>query len=71
MPDKFLRAAAVTALTGLSRTSLWRSERVGDFHKRRQLGANSVAWLESEVLGWMQSRPIVQGGAAPGHGRGD
>lgn len=69
MHDKFLRAPAVTVLTGLSRTSLWRYERDGGFPKRRQIGVNSVAWLESEVLAWMESRPVINGKATLAHGR--
>ena len=61
MLDKFLRAPAVTALTGLSRTTIWRRERAGEFPRRRQLGGNCVGWLESAVCTWMQTRPEVHG----------
>lgn len=54
---KILRIDDVTELTGLSRTTIWRREQEGDFPARLQLGPNSVGWKESDVLGWIESRP--------------
>ena len=54
---RMLRFADVIARTGLSRTTLWRLERVGAFPKRIRLGANSVGWIEEEVDDWINSRP--------------
>jgi len=34
-------------------------ENEGKFPKRRQLGANSVGWIESEVQEWIAERPQV------------
>jgi prophage regulatory protein len=45
----FLRLRQVVSVTGLSRMTIWRLERAGEFPRRRQLGARSVAWLQSEV----------------------
>jgi prophage regulatory protein len=63
---KLLRLPEVVALTGLSRMTLWRLERAGRFPARRRLGANSVAWLDSDVESWMIDRPAVQGPAPAG-----
>jgi prophage regulatory protein len=52
-----LRTSQVTALTGLSRTTLWRLERAGAFPTRVQLGANSVGWRAEEVKAWIEGRP--------------
>lgn len=52
------RTADVIRLTGLSRTSLWRLERRGDFPARRQLSPNAVGWLADEVMNWIRSRPM-------------
>jgi len=52
-----LRTEDVTRLTGLSRTTLWRLERSGNFPPRVRLGANSVGWVEDEVHEWIASRP--------------
>jgi predicted DNA-binding transcriptional regulator AlpA len=52
-----LRTAAVIRLTGLSRTTLWRLERQGDFPERVRLGLNSVGWREEEIARWIDTRP--------------
>lgn len=55
----FLRLRQVISVTGLSRMTIWRLERAGEFPRRRQLGARSVAWLQSEVEQWIESRPAT------------
>ncbi|MBE9549790.1 MAG: AlpA family phage regulatory protein [Proteobacteria bacterium] len=57
MADKFLSKSIVKEMTGISTVTLWRMESRGEFPKRRQLSPNRVAYLESEVLAWMESRP--------------
>ena len=54
---KILRVGAVTAKTGLSRTTLWRLERRGDFPRRVRLSSNTTGWIESEVEKWIKTRP--------------
>jgi len=64
---RFLRIDEVIDKVGLSRPTIWRLERAGEFPKRRQLGRNSVGWVEEEVEEWMQSRVVVaddSGGSA-------
>jgi len=46
---KLLRIKQVMDVTGLSRMTLWRLEKVGRFPTRRRLGDHSVAWLESDI----------------------
>lgn len=48
-------------MTGLSNVTRWRMEKRGDFPKRRQISPNRVAYLESEVIAWMDSRPTSAG----------
>jgi prophage regulatory protein len=57
---KFLRIRQVMQLTGLSRMTIYRLELSGSFPKRRQLSSNSVAWLESDITAWAESRPVAQ-----------
>lgn len=52
---KVLRAKAVSEMTGLSRVTIWRWERNGEFPKRIRLGANSVGWIQSEVVAWVEN----------------
>jgi len=56
---KFLRIRQVMQLTGLSRMTIYRLELAGRFPKRRRLSENSVAWLESDIEAWANSRPIA------------
>jgi predicted DNA-binding transcriptional regulator AlpA len=56
MPTKMLRAGEVSVRTGLSRTTLWRLERAGQFPDRRRLSANAVGWLSEEVDEWIATR---------------
>ena len=53
---RFLRCPEVCARTGLSRTTLWKLERHGQFPTRRVLTANTVGWLASEVEEWIITR---------------
>ena len=57
MTDKFLSKPVVLDMAGLSHVTAWRMEKRGEFPKRRQISPNRVAWLESEILAWMESRP--------------
>ena len=53
---KLLRFPMVRERTGLSRSTIWRLERCGDFPKHRRISANVVAWVEEEVLSWIHSK---------------
>jgi prophage regulatory protein len=55
-PLQILRVQDVEHRTGLSRTSLWRLQRAGDFPPSRRLSPGTVGWLESEVEAWIASR---------------
>ncbi len=56
---KYLRIRQVMQLTGLSRMTIYRLELAGRFPKRRRLSENSVAWLESDIEAWADSRPVA------------
>ena len=59
MTDRFIRQPELQRTTGLSRTTIWRLERTGQFPKRRRISSNSIAWLESEIITWMAERAEV------------
>lgn len=61
MQEHVIRWPQVKAATGLSRTTIWRLEKIGQFPKRRSLGANSVGWLQSEITQWVETRSVVGG----------
>lgn len=68
---QLLRISDVMRITRLSRMTIYRMERKGEFPNRRRLGQNSVAWLESDVSNWVSARPVANQdllapGATPG-----
>ena len=54
---RILRFAEVSQRIGLSRSSVWRMERKGEFPRHRRLSSNSVGWLETEIEAWLRNRP--------------
>ena len=54
---KILRTSDVLKMVGLSRVTLWRLCRSGDFPRALRLGPRSVGWRSSEVQDWIESRP--------------
>jgi prophage regulatory protein len=62
---KAVRWPRVHELTGLSRPTVWRLETDGLFPKRRRLSGNMVAWIEDEIIEWLDSREVGMG-QAPG-----
>jgi len=54
--DKYLRTRQVLALTGLSRATIYNMMKAGTFPPQTVLGARAVAWRESEINTWMDSR---------------
>jgi prophage regulatory protein len=51
-----LRFPAVRARTGLSRSTIWRLQKMGHFPAHRRSSRNAVAWLEQDITDWIQSR---------------
>ncbi|WP_217426170.1 helix-turn-helix transcriptional regulator [Pandoraea commovens] len=51
-----LRRPDVERITGLSRSSIYAMMKIGEFPRSIPLTGRIVAWLESEILGWVQSR---------------
>lgn len=57
--QQIVRAKEVVELTGLSRTTIWRLEKAGDFPSRVQLGIGAIGWLKADILQWISSRKAV------------
>lgn len=55
-PLRLLRFPAVRERTGLSRSTIWRLERRGEFPRHRRISANAVAWVEEEVADWIRAK---------------
>jgi prophage regulatory protein len=53
---RVLRTAEAARRIGLSKSSLWRMVKDGEFPRPRQLSAHAVGWLESEIARWLNDR---------------
>jgi prophage regulatory protein len=53
---RVLSQQAVLNRVPVSRTTLWRMERAGDFPRRIQISANRIGWLEADVDAWVEER---------------
>ena len=64
-PRRLIRLPALMALTGLSRSSVYRLAQdpglaADAFPRSVKIGRRAVAWRESEVLAWLDARqPVV------------
>ena len=59
--DRILRTPEVVRATGLSKTTIWRRVRTGDFPAPLKLGsltARSIGWRQEEIEKWINSRPV-------------
>ena len=59
---KFLMLPQVQEIVPYSASHIWRLERLGLFPRRIRLGGNRVAWLQSEVNGWVEDRLAARNG---------
>ena len=57
MLDPILRMSEVVAVTGLSRSTIYRRMAEGQFPRSVKLGKGRVGWRESEVQEWLESLP--------------
>lgn len=56
MAEKLLRRPEVEARTGLSRSTIYAWMDAGEFPQPVKLGTRLVAWRESEIAAWLESR---------------
>ena len=56
-----LRRDAVEAATGLSRSTIYRLMRAGQFPEPVKVGLRAVRWRESDLATWLASRPVSHG----------
>ena len=53
---KLIRKNTVIEITGLSKSSIYDRMNAGQFPKSVPLGGRSVAWVESEVIEWVEAQ---------------
>jgi prophage regulatory protein len=58
--DRLLDLDQVSDRTTLARSTIWQLENAGQFPRRRQITANKVGWLESEIEAWIAGLPTVR-----------
>lgn len=51
--ERLLKFESVAGMVGLSRTTLWRLEKVGAFPLRVKVTSRCVRWRLSEIHAWM------------------
>jgi prophage regulatory protein len=54
---RVLNVKDVVGMTGLSKVTIWRKEKSGNFPKRINLTSRRVGWIESEIVEWLEDRP--------------
>ena len=58
-PDRLIGITELCRLTSLSRTTIWRLERAGNFPRRRKISPNRVGWNFREAQSWIRERGVV------------
>ncbi len=64
MGDRIVRIDELTTMLGLSKSTIWRRIRQGEFPPAILLGgehARAVGWRESAVLKWLDDHESVSG----------
>ncbi|MDF1551679.1 MAG: AlpA family phage regulatory protein [Deferrisomatales bacterium] len=56
IPEEIIRPRVIHEVAGISSTTVWRLEKLGQFPARRQLSPGTVGWLRSEVEAWLLTR---------------
>lgn len=62
MTERMVLWPEVHAVVGLSRTTIWRMERTGQFPRRVLLSARAVGWQEAELKAWLSKRLAARDG---------
>ncbi|MGP5366943.1 helix-turn-helix transcriptional regulator [Pseudomonas helleri] len=55
--DRFMRERDVLDVTSLSRTTLWRVMKSGQFPRPVRISPGRVGWRESAIIAW-QENPV-------------
>jgi prophage regulatory protein len=63
--DRFMRLTEVREACGLGSSTIYRHIAAGTFPKPVKLSETAVAWYESEIAAWQQSRPRTNAVAPP------
>ncbi|MHA6718667.1 helix-turn-helix transcriptional regulator [Sphingomonas sp. RS6] len=64
-PDRILRIKTVLALTGLTRSTLYRKMEAGTFPKNTRISTRCMGWRESAVAEWLDSLKAQETAVSP------
>ena len=56
--DRFIGSKELSKIVPFSRQHIHQLEKAGQFPKRRKIGKRRVAWLLSEIQGWMDEKSM-------------
>ena len=65
MHERLLRRRKVEEITGMSRLSIYRQMKKGKFPRPVRIGLSAVRWRASDIMAWMESRPVARGEFEP------
>ena len=65
MEERLLRRREIEDITGLSHSTIYRLMDAGEFPQAKSIGPNCVRWMLSEIIAWMESRPLARGKTRP------
>jgi prophage regulatory protein len=57
---RFMKQPEVSKATGRSRSAMVRDIKSGRFPRPVKLGERAVAWRESDIAAWMNSRTVAE-----------
>ena len=57
--DRLLTSKQLIAETGISRSTIYRLLRKGEFPKPIRIGPRGVRWLESDIKAWLAERKAL------------
>jgi len=59
MSNNLHRLPQVLQITGLSRSTLYRQVKLGQFPQPVKIGPRAIAWRETDLEKWLKSRQTV------------
>jgi len=62
LPERLLRRPDVERRTGFKRARIYALMRDGRFPLPVRIGDRAVAWRESDIAAWINSRPLAREG---------
>lgn len=61
MQDRLLRRRQVEEITGMSRSTIYKMMQSGEFPRPVRIGPSAVRWRASDIVAWVESRPVARG----------